>query len=767
MADEQQGNLPIEELGIDLVVNSGDNFVSDMSKAGRQMTTFSGQIGRLVNSLPMLNLAMQDLATQLSNINNRVSNVKKVAGALDQLGKMPGTVKNVGINAANAAAAVDKLYTSLGNAQDRMRKLRNEEYAMRLEMQRKQAAPKGAESDPNSQNKGAKVTRSKVDPSTVAATTDTAAANREAQAAKAKALAAAKIATQTTDLVRRVLNDPKNSDLSVSIQLDVEEGKIKEETAQALAAAVMAAGKAAGGPEARAAERIGTYIADGIGKGMSEAEDAVVKGSNDLAQHILTAMKSALGIQSPSRAANQQVGQEIPPGVAEGIEEKTPVAEEAAREMARKVMAAAAEEGRARAKATGADLGASAGASMRIMMTKRMMADLKKLGYSEQEINVATPSQAGDIIGGSVTRGGVGAAPKQATVTKSAATKGVAAAQQAGKDAGKKIVEQASKGVEQGAGTAASELGPAIRRKAAKLAGEIGQIKTKQGPLNDLGFDTASGMNERVDAALQARLKQSTAVQRRANVIIDNVAESVAFLQSLDPEVRDALKAASELRVARKLTSNRGENVLYQGAIEDSLIGQMKVAGAYGTAPGTEAIGSQKVKSAYDPRQGKILRWKQRGGSGVSLGHNAGMRDFTGALYQEKMRNYADQGGLDTTLMSAKPDTLEWKALAKYYSPVTTSFPWQPQPARVPKGFSGDKEQLAAAAEAAGKYVIKAMGLEGTAPSMQHKRLGSKAGTAQFDKFFDEMPEMAPFREINSRDAKKYLREQLRVTTDK
>lgn len=772
MADEQQSNLPIEELGIDLVVNSGDNFVSDMSKAGRQMTTFSQQIGRLVNSLPMLNLAMQDLATQLSNINNRVSNVKKVAGALDQLGKMPNTVKNIGTNATNAALAVDKLYTSLEKAQARMKGLRDEEYAMRLEMQRKAKAPIGAESDPNSQNKGAKVTHSKVDPSTVAATTDTAAANREAQAAKAKALAAAKIATQTTDLVRRVLNDPKNNDLSVAIQLDVEEGKIKEETAQALAAAVMAAGKAAGGPEARAAERIGVYIADGIGKGMSEAEDAVVKGSNDLAQHILTAMKNALGIHSPSRAANVEVGQEIPPGVAEGIEEKTPVAEEAAREMARKVMAAAAAEGRARAKATGADLGASAGASMRVMMTKRMMADLKKLGYSEQEINVATPSQAGDIIGGSVTRGGAGATPKQATVakgaaTKSTVTKSAAAAQQAGKDAGKKIVEQASKGVEQGTQSAVDDVGPTIRRKAAKIAGELKQIETGQGPLNDRDFETASGMNERVDAALQARLKQSTAVQRRANVIIDNVAESVAFLQSLDPEIRDALKAASGLRVARKLTSNRGENVLYQGAIEDSLIAQMNLAGAKGTAPGTEAIGSQKVKSAYVPALGRVARWKQRGGSGVSQGHNAGMRDFTGALYQEKMRDYADQGGLDTALMNAKPDSPEWKALAKYYSPVTTSFPWQPQPARVPKNFKGDKDRLEQATAAAAKYIIKAMGLDKEAASIQHKRLGSQAGTASFDKFYNEMPEMQAFRDVGARDVKRYLRDQIRVNIDK
>lgn len=660
MADEQQGNLPIEELGIDLVVNSGDNFVSDMSKAGRQMTTFSGQIGRLVNSLPMLNLAMQDLSTQLSNINNRVSNVKKVAGALDQLGKMPNTVKNIGTNAANAALAVDKLYTSLENAQARMRKLRTEEYAMRLEMQRKQGPTKGTVSTGNVTGPGTKETRNQADAA------DLARFKRESIRAN--------LLDQAKSTARKVTSDPRFESIAVPLKLDLEEGKIGSETKQVLLDIIRTVANESRGAVKTGLEELGANVAGGLTIGMAASEEAVIRAGATMAQHLLVAIADTLETHSPSRAT-RRLSYQGGVGFALGADDAGPEITAAGQRMGERLMD----------------------------------------GISSSLDQLSPDVKARFLkIAGSV-----------------------------------------------------DDVGPSIRRKTAKLSGELEQMRTGQGPLNDRDFETDSGMNARVDAALQARIKASEQTRQRANKVIENVVEASAFLLDLDPEVRDALKAASQLRVARKLTSNRGENVLYQGAVEDSLLTQMELAGARGTAPGTEAIGSQKVRSAYVPALGKVARWKKRGGAGVSMGHNAGQRDFSGALYQKKMQAYADLGGLDAALANVKPDSPEWQALYKGYSPVTASFPWQPQPARTPKNFNGDKERLEQATAAAAKYIIKAMGLDRESPSIQHKRLGSQEGTANFNKLFDEMPEMQPFRDINARDAKQYLREQLRVGIDK
>lgn len=65
---------------------------------------------------------------------------------------------------------------------------------------------------------------------------------------------------------------------------------------------------------------VGTNIVDGIVRGINSASSRLTGALTALAQKALTAAKTALGIRSPSKVMQDQVGRWIPAGIAEGIE---------------------------------------------------------------------------------------------------------------------------------------------------------------------------------------------------------------------------------------------------------------------------------------------------------------------------------------------------------------------------------------------------------------------------------------------------------------
>lgn len=70
---------------------------------------------------------------------------------------------------------------------------------------------------------------------------------------------------------------------------------------------------------------IGKNIIDGIGKGISNAVGSIVEAAKEAAGSALEAAKKLLGIHSPSKVFEQEVGEMVPLGMAKGIENKSGV----------------------------------------------------------------------------------------------------------------------------------------------------------------------------------------------------------------------------------------------------------------------------------------------------------------------------------------------------------------------------------------------------------------------------------------------------------
>lgn len=68
---------------------------------------------------------------------------------------------------------------------------------------------------------------------------------------------------------------------------------------------------------------IGSNIIQGIWNGIMSAKDWLINKVRNLASSILQGMKDALGIHSPSKVFQEEVGKWIPEGVAIGIEANT------------------------------------------------------------------------------------------------------------------------------------------------------------------------------------------------------------------------------------------------------------------------------------------------------------------------------------------------------------------------------------------------------------------------------------------------------------
>jgi len=83
-----------------------------------------------------------------------------------------------------------------------------------------------------------------------------------------------------------------------------------------------------------AAVAIGRAIGEGIAAGISEMAGWVAQKARDLASGAINAAKSALGINSPSRVAKDQVGRPIGDGVARGLEESAGKVDAAAKKLA-------------------------------------------------------------------------------------------------------------------------------------------------------------------------------------------------------------------------------------------------------------------------------------------------------------------------------------------------------------------------------------------------------------------------------------------------
>ena len=78
---------------------------------------------------------------------------------------------------------------------------------------------------------------------------------------------------------------------------------------------------------------VGKAIIDGIVRGVKNAASALLQALKDLATQALQAAKDALGIKSPSRRFEQEVGYQIPAGEAQGIRRGMPLVRNALRSL--------------------------------------------------------------------------------------------------------------------------------------------------------------------------------------------------------------------------------------------------------------------------------------------------------------------------------------------------------------------------------------------------------------------------------------------------
>jgi hypothetical protein len=283
MAEEDVGvsdELPIDELGIDLVVNQDEDFVSAMSKAGRQFTTFSTQADRLAASLPQLNGALEGISTALFNVNNRVGSTAKVAAALQNLSILPTGMKKIGDNALEAGKAVETLMGSLAKAQAEYREL--------LKVKRAVEGPEGAK-----------------------------AAKRSLEAAEgvSRADRATMQGGRATPSVRKWEAQPKHLDaieplwsdkgLADDLQRESSDGRrISEELAERLRKAlVQSLDQIDEEMMHRGAVKVGEMTAAGIADGLLAATPEVAVASSDMGVKLLAAIRQSLGIASPSKEA--------------------------------------------------------------------------------------------------------------------------------------------------------------------------------------------------------------------------------------------------------------------------------------------------------------------------------------------------------------------------------------------------------------------------------------------------------------------------------
>ena len=69
---------------------------------------------------------------------------------------------------------------------------------------------------------------------------------------------------------------------------------------------------------------LGRNIIEGIANGVSNAVSTLVQAAKNVANSALNAIKSALGISSPSKVFAKEVGRWIPPGIGKGVDQAMP-----------------------------------------------------------------------------------------------------------------------------------------------------------------------------------------------------------------------------------------------------------------------------------------------------------------------------------------------------------------------------------------------------------------------------------------------------------
>lgn len=69
---------------------------------------------------------------------------------------------------------------------------------------------------------------------------------------------------------------------------------------------------------------LGRNIIEGIANGVSNAVGTLVQAAKNVANSALNAIKSALGIASPSKVFAKEVGRWIPPGIGKGVDQAMP-----------------------------------------------------------------------------------------------------------------------------------------------------------------------------------------------------------------------------------------------------------------------------------------------------------------------------------------------------------------------------------------------------------------------------------------------------------
>ena len=69
---------------------------------------------------------------------------------------------------------------------------------------------------------------------------------------------------------------------------------------------------------------LGRNIIEGIANGVSNAVGTLVQAAKNVANNALNAIKSALGISSPSKVFAKEVGRWIPPGISKGVDQAMP-----------------------------------------------------------------------------------------------------------------------------------------------------------------------------------------------------------------------------------------------------------------------------------------------------------------------------------------------------------------------------------------------------------------------------------------------------------
>lgn len=128
----------------------------------------------------------------------------------------------------------------------------------------------------------------------------------------------AQSSAQTMDAQKAQYN---RAGTSVATQFKTGINNMKNQTAST-ARSIAAAGHAAAAQTKSQWSSVGSNLASGLASGISHGASSVISAAVNIARNAISAAKATLGIHSPSRVADKEIGQQYAAGIAQGVDRR-------------------------------------------------------------------------------------------------------------------------------------------------------------------------------------------------------------------------------------------------------------------------------------------------------------------------------------------------------------------------------------------------------------------------------------------------------------